>query len=92
MYDLIASWMTSGGPLQELARDDRGHMRPTVRPATEYAVEQTSIPDRAARLGALPLVRRLRAARPLEACACLADQMRPLLMTRRVRTPKEGPR
>jgi hypothetical protein len=77
MFDLIASWMTRGGPLQELGRDDRGHMRPTIRPASEYAVEQTSLPDRAARLGPLPLVRRLRAARPLEACACLTDQCVP---------------
>ncbi len=38
MYDLIASWMTSGGPLQELRRDERGRIRPTVadvEPATE---------------------------------------------------------
>ena len=36
MYDLIASWMTTGGPLQELRRDDRGRIqdvRPTAKPA-----------------------------------------------------------
>ena len=38
MYDLIASWMTSGGPLQEFRRDDRGRglsSRADVAPATE---------------------------------------------------------
>ena len=76
MYDLIASWMTSGGPLQELARDDRGRIRHAVRP--EQVAEQTrSSEPRARALAALPLVRRLRAARPFETCACLTDQCVP---------------
>jgi hypothetical protein len=51
MYDLIASWMTSGGPLQELRRDDRGgsrEVRPTVEPTT---TEPMIAPRRHAHLG-----------------------------------------
>jgi hypothetical protein len=77
MYDLIASWMTSGGPLQELDRDDRGRIRQAAGPTSEYAPEQTPARGRADRLAALPFMRRLRAARPLEAPACLSDQCVP---------------
>jgi hypothetical protein len=57
MYDLIASWMTSGGPLQELSRDDRGQTR-HAQAAAEPILSRRLRPGFA-------FVRGLRAPRPL---------------------------
>ena len=66
MYDLIATWMTNGGPLQELRRDERGQIRPTVAdagPATE--------PDRQTSRFDFAFVRGLRAQRSPIASDCI---------------------
>jgi hypothetical protein len=77
MYDLIASWMTSGGPLQELARDDRTRIHHTAEAVNDHPIERAPARAFASRLAALPFARRMRGARPLRADACLADQCVP---------------
>lgn len=70
MYDLIASWMTSGGPLQELRRDERGRIRdavPTAEPTTTVAV---SAPRRRARQLSFALARGPHAGQALMTAPC----------------------
>jgi hypothetical protein len=69
MYDLIASWMTSGGPLQELRRDDSGgsrEVRPTVEPTT---TEPMTAPRRHAHLS-LPFTRGAHGGQTLMTAPC----------------------
>ncbi len=66
MYDLIASWMTTGGPLQELRRDDRGRT-PSVRAAIEPATQ----PTRRGHRPSLAFARGLRATRSPMASTCI---------------------
>jgi hypothetical protein len=66
MYDLIASWMTSGGPLQELRRDDRGRIpsaRADIAPATE--------PERHSHRPSLAFARGLRPTRSPMTSPCI---------------------
>lgn len=70
MYDLIASWMTSGGPLQELRRDERGRIRdaePTAEPTT---TEAASAPRRRARRLTFALARGPHAGQGLMTAPC----------------------
>jgi hypothetical protein len=70
MYDLIASWMTSGGPLQELPRDERGRIhdaRPPVEPTT---IEPTVARERHARRLSFAFARGLRDGETLMTAPC----------------------
>ena len=66
MYDLIASWMTSGGPLQELRRDERGPIR-----ATPADIEPCAEPDRHGYRPSLGFARALREPRAPMTTACV---------------------
>ena len=66
MYDLIASWMTTGGPFQELRGDDRGRIR-SVHPAIEPATQ----PNRHGRRPSLAFACGLRATRSPMAATCI---------------------
>ncbi|HEV8402917.1 MAG TPA: hypothetical protein VGQ31_07760 [Candidatus Limnocylindrales bacterium] len=66
MYDLIASWMTNGGPLQELRRDDR----PASRPAGATLEPTLTAPERPTRRLTFAFTRRAQTGQSLMSAPC----------------------
>jgi hypothetical protein len=71
MYDLIASWMTSGGPLQELHRDERGRIH-DARPTAEPTMAGPTVADeRHAHRLSFAFVRGARAGQTMTTATCI---------------------